>query len=294
MASSLSNSSSPSPSANSSMVAKKESPAKQLDRILFPETPIPATANLAAGLNGDPTDANPSTLNGDDGADGEWESNPLEELEDDLDKLTTTLAAVGCSPVTVDRVIKERVDTATLTAICKQPDAHVTLENELAITSGITRAKLVARMTEASQTAATPSPGRTYPGTDGSTQPALSLSAKEVFPKIPSGKTGGITLPTATVWKEYGVAIEGYLQLCEADELVGLLEILFKKPNVFLEHADKIQLTEARDSQADLRWANQIFCSATDQVKKLISKKTANAWHGKRSGVMMVATGGVG
>ena len=156
MASSLANSSSRSPSANSSMVAKKESPAKQLDRILFPETPIPATANLAAGLNGDPTDANPSTLNGDDGADGEWELNPLDDLEDDIDRLTTTLAAVGCSPVTVDRVIKERVDTATLTAICKQPDAHVTLENELAITSGITRAKLVARMTEASQTAATP------------------------------------------------------------------------------------------------------------------------------------------
>ena len=60
------------------MVAKKESPAKQLDRILFPGTPNPATANLAAGLNGDPTDANPSTLNGDDGADGEWELRPLD------------------------------------------------------------------------------------------------------------------------------------------------------------------------------------------------------------------------
>ena len=58
-------------------------PAKQLDRTLFPETPITATANIAAGLNGDPTDVRPIIPNGDDddGADGEWESNPLEDLE---------------------------------------------------------------------------------------------------------------------------------------------------------------------------------------------------------------------
>ena len=41
---------------------------------------------------------------------------------------------------------------------------------------------------------------------------------------------------------------------------------------------------------ADKKWANQILCKASKEVKKMLSREEQLNWHNVRSGAMMVAS----
>ena len=134
-------------------------------------------------------------------------------LESPLEVLLNWLSAMGCTPATLEQVLKLEVDSETLVTLARLND-QPTMENELLIDSGLTRAKIIGKIHEIdSSKSALSKEEKSRPAT------VSSYKSRELLPPIPSGSADGRLLPTVTKWKQYMVAIEGYLQL------VGSLEL---------------------------------------------------------------------
>ena len=205
-------------------------------------------------------------------------------LESPLEVLLNWLSAMGCTPATLEQVLKLEVDSETLVTLARLND-QPTMENELLIDSGLTRAKIIGKIHEIdSSKSALSKEEKSRPAT------VSSYKSRELLPPIPSGSADGRLLPTVTKWKQYMVAIEGYLQLVGALELAELCKTLFKTPTLFKRHHLQIKLRTTADKEADLKWANEVLVKATPTIQRHLSREENITWHQQRSGAMMIAS----
>ena len=73
-------------------------------------------------------------------------------------------------------------------------------------------------------------------------------------------------------WKEYGIAVNGWLQILGANELAELAKVIFKHPDDFKAHSSSIKLSTELEVSADAQWANSVLCTANSYVKRLLMK----------------------
>ena len=165
---------------------------------------------------------------------------------------------------------------------------HETMKNELFMDSGLLRARVITKIHEIvpSQAAFSAVKGNLLDPVNQSSY----RSSKEVVPNIPCGDAHGSILPTPTKWREYLVAIEGYLQLVGATQLAELANTLFKRPQLFKQSHQDMRLTSKSDQEIDLRWANEILVKASPAIKRYLNRQENITWQGKRSGSMMIAS----
>ena len=206
---------------------------------------------------------------------------------DPQERFLEQMSAIGCSLHTLEAIVSNGVDASAMATLCHMQD-HKTMEDELFIGSGILRARIISKIHEID------SSQRAFSRTNQSIPvPATASSyrsSREPLPPIPSGSQDGRLLPTVTKWRQYMVAIEGYLQLVGATGLAELCKSLFKTPTLFKQHHLQIRLSTIADKEADLKWANEILVKAQPIIQRYLSREENITWHNQRSGAMMVAS----
>ena len=206
---------------------------------------------------------------------------------DPQERFLARMSALGCSLQTLEAIVTNGVDASAMATLCHMQD-HKTMQDELFIDSGLLRARIISKIHEidSSQSAfSRPNKSISVPGTISSYR-----SSREPLPSIPSGSQDGRLLPTVTKWRQYMVAIEGYLQLVGATGLAELCKTLFKTPTLFKQHHLQIRLNTIADKEADLKWANEILVKAQPIIQRHLSREENITWHTQRSGAMMVAS----
>ena len=206
---------------------------------------------------------------------------------DPQERFLARMSALGCSLHTLEAIVSNGVDASAMATLCHMQD-HKTMQDELFIDSGLLRARIISKIHEidSSQSAfSRPNKSISVPGTISSYR-----SSREPLPSIPSGSQDGRLLPTVTKWRQYMVAIEGYLQLVGATGLAELCKTLFKTPTLFKQHHLQIRLNTIADKEADLKWANEILVKAQPIIQRHLSREENITWHNQRSGAMMVAS----
>lgn len=215
-------------------------------------------------------------------------SNENEAASDEA--FLTLMKHLGCSDRSLEAMVLNKVTSSTMLALCKAPDGHLTMSSELYIDMGLVRAAITSRIRDWEIMSSAQS-GESYDSFSSVSKANEIRMSKEAFPTIPRHADGSV-LPSVTAFREYGVAIEGWLDLVGAQHLAELCKFLFKTPKEFKKHSGSIELTTALDQMCDKRWANQILCKASPEVKRMLSRPEQINWHGARSGAMMVATMG--
>ena len=215
-------------------------------------------------------------------------SNENEAASDEA--FLTLMKHLGCSDRSLEAMVLNKVTSSTMLALCKAPDGHLTMSSELYIDMGLVRAAITSRIRDWEMMSSAQS-GESYDSFSSVSKANEIRMSKEAFPTIPRHADGSV-LPSVTAFREYGVAIEGWLDLVGAQHLAELCKFLFKTPKEFKKHSGSIELTTALDQMCDKRWANQILCKASPEVKRMLSRPEQINWHGARSGAMMVATMG--
>ena len=206
---------------------------------------------------------------------------------DPQERFLAQMSALGCSLQTLEAIVSNGVDASAMATLCHMQD-HKTMQDELFIDSGLLRARIISKIHEidSSQSAfSRPNKSISVPATISSYR-----SSREPLPSIPSGSQDGRLLPTVTKWRQYMVAIEGYLQLVGATGLAELCKTLFKTPTLFKQHHLQIRLNTIADKEADLKWANEILVKAQPIIQRHLSREENITWHTQRSGAMMVAS----
>ena len=235
-------------------------------------------------INGIPIENDNSALGADDAALG---ADDPQRRADPQERFLALMSALGCSQPTLEAIVSNGVDAASMATLCRMED-HETMKNELFMDSGLLRARVITKIHEIvpSQAAFSAVKGNLLDPVNQSSY----RSSKEVVPTIPCGDAHGSILPTPTKWREYLVAIEGYLQLVGATQLAELANTLFKRPQLFKQFHQDMSLTSKSDQEIDLRWANEILVKASPAIKRFLSRQENITWQGKRSGSMMIAS----
>ena len=178
-------------------------------------------------INGIPIENDNSALGADDAALG---ADDPQRRADPQERFLALMSALGCSQPTLEAIVSNGVDAASMATLCRMED-HETMKNELFMDSGLLRARVITKIHEIvpSQAAFSAVKGNLLDPVNQSSY----RSSKEAVPNIPCGDAHGSILPTPTKWREYLVAIEGYLQLVGATQLAELAKTLFKRPQLF-------------------------------------------------------------
>ena len=143
-------------------------------------------------INGVPIMNGDSALGEDDMTD---ETDEPEPRIDPQEKFLAQMSAFGCSLQTLEAIVRNRVDAAAMTTLCRMED-HKTMQEELFITTGLLRARIISKVHELdSSQSATLKQDKSTPGPVTN---ASYRSSKEPLPTIPSGSQEGRLLPTVT------------------------------------------------------------------------------------------------
>ena len=143
--------------------------------------------------------------------------------------LLMLMKELGCSDRSLEAMVLNKVTCSTILALCKAPDGHLTMSSELHIDKGLLRAAITSRIRDweiMSSAQSGESNGSLSPDSYVDTKHEIRMS-KEAFPPIPRHADGSV-LPSVTAFREYGVAIEGWLDLVGAQHLAELCKFLFK------------------------------------------------------------------
>ena len=186
-------------------------------------------------INGEKTDDDTDDINGD----------PL-----GTEEFLTHLFNLGCTQETVS-IVESHLDQATFGEIMKAPDAHMILGEQLKVTCGITRAKVSQwwRIQDLKRKAVVKSSQEVT-----RTLESYSQIRRQEIPKFPVTHSGRGHCSVIS-WKEYGIAVNGWLQILGAHELAELAKVIFKHPDDFKAHSSSIKLSTEREVAADAQWA---------------------------------------
>ena len=214
-------------------------------------------------------------------------------LRDDHQKTITdnetilgTLSELGCTATTLEAFATSQINTGLWIQILSSNDADQTLQDSLHISCGITRARIKVRWADDIQSTAQARLRNTT--TTGYDKVNTTSTKRAEVPKMPSD------WPIKRMpWQEYGVGIIGFLECAGAPQLAGYANLNFKKPHIFKQSHQMIQLSTAHEVTVDGLWANEILSRASRAVKRLLLKETNITWHGKRSGLAMTSTLGL-
>ena len=183
--------------------------------------------------------------------------------ETDHERLLHDLTDLGCTQETIDILAACDCTLDLWHQMLRDRDSDRTMTESLKIDCGILRAKI--RVFYRPRQIVHSTNGHDHDDFENLTR---SPSRRTEPPKIPI--EGTKPLCSKSCWLEYRLGITGWLELVKAPQLCQLSDFFMKRPLLFKQSYQTIQLTEGMETHIDAEWANHIMTNANRHMRRML------------------------